>query len=1231
MVIACCKDPTEWTKELPDEQRWGSRLPLQSGFHRNFRPLIASIRWLCLQQAEVRKRSGGIAVVALVLGHINLALAMAGGSLSGIIRDPLRALVPGAKLTLVNGDLKTEYHAVSDARGSYSFPALPVGHYDLIIEVSGFEAQKQTNIVIDTDAAVRLDVALKIAQQFETVTVASSGANVQVQPDTVATHLGEVVNAAQIEAVPLNGRNYTDLVAIQPGISPVTTLTPTSVIMAGVAGTLNPSGDANPGDLSIDGQRESSNGFMVNGVDVQEHMNGGTSIIPNLDSIQEFRVLTNNFDGEYGNYNGGMINVVTRSGSNAFHGVAFEFLRNTALDARGYFDPVRGLFRQNQFGGTLGGPVLRNKMFFFLDYQGTRTVQGISSPLTTVLSNQERHGDFSDAASSLTGRVSGGNIATLLSSKLGYPVSAGEPYFTPGCNASQCAFPGAIIPESVWSAPGQHLLQFVPTPNTGTNQFSTSTFPEIVRDNKAGARLDANTRAGQISVYYFVDSYWLDNPYPGGQGGASLPGFDALTTGQAQQITVSDAKIMGNATVNEFHAAFIRNVNNVGQPHGGLGVSLQSQGFVTGAANGGIVVQAPQFEGVENIVFPFFVMGVPVTNVEQWNNTLYLSDTVSHVIGAHSLKFGFQFHYDQVNENPNATFNGTFNIAGAETGNAFADFLLGFPSNFTQTTGQRFYMRNHYAGAFAEDSWRARTNLTLNYGLRWDIIEPWSEKYNHIQTIVPGLQSVLYPNSPSGLVVAGDPGIPSTLSPPKYFKFAPRVGLAYSPRFEHGILKKILGKSGQSSIRASYGIFYTQFPGLSAGIMYGVPPFGFNYLSPAPPEFAQPFVNAGNGLLNTDPFPLNFPPHNISAQNPFTGFNFSAARPINADPYFFHHNSIPYTGNYMLSIQRQITSNSLLTISYAGNQGHHLLVLLPTNVGNPALCLSLSQATEVAPGSVPCGPFGEDAVYMSPSGQVFEGTRAGLGANYGSVTAQKTIGNSSYNALEMNYRLNIGARITALGGYTYSKSIDDASNLGEEINPFNRHLSRALSSWDMTHNFVVSYAYALPFDLLWEKNRLTDGWSISGTTRFATGFPVTLFDNSDRSLLGTLGNGVNNQLLDTPALLSGPLSINTNPRNGRPAFNTNVLVPEQLGQLGNAPRRFFHGPGIESFDMRLSKSVRFTESRSLDLRVEAFNLFNHAQFYGPASVDGQVNDPNFGHVVSAAPPRLVQIAAKFHF
>ncbi|MGA3212733.1 MAG: TonB-dependent receptor, partial [Terriglobales bacterium] len=347
--------------------------------------------------------------------------------------------------------------------------------------------------------------------------------------------------------------------------------------------------------------------------------------------------------------------------------------------------------------------------------------------------------------------------------------------------------------------------------------------------------------------------------------------------------------------------------------------------------------------------------------------------------------------------------------------------------------------------------------------------------------------------------------------------------------------------------------------------------------------------------------------------------NWSQFEPVSGIPAYDTNNKIPYTEQYMLSVQRQIRSNALLSVSYVGNQAHHLLVLREANPGNPALCLSL-------PG---CGPFGENGVYTNAAGQTVYGTRGPLGPDFGSDTYQTTIGNSSYNALEASLRYTAG-RVEFNAGYTYSKSIDDSSNLGEEVNPLNPALSRAVSAFDMRHNFVVSYSYRLPFDQFSSPNRLTTGWVLSGITRFSTGFPVTLYNNSDTSLLGTEPNGVNNFGVDQLQYSGGPLNLNANPHGGF-YFNTSAFTLPPLGQFGNAPRRFFYGPGINNFDMALQKELRMTESKLLQFRLEGFNVFNHPQFYGPSAVDGNINSSTFGRIINAAAPRLMQVAVKFQF
>ncbi|HYL36910.1 MAG TPA: carboxypeptidase-like regulatory domain-containing protein, partial [Bryobacteraceae bacterium] len=312
-----------------------------------------------------------------LLAADRVLLAATTGTIAGTVTDQTAAVIPGAKVTVTNVAQGIQRQATSDAKGVYTFPSLAVGQYKLHIDAQGFKPQDRTDLMVDLDSVLQIDFNLELAQKVEEVTVEEK----EVSVETASTQLGEIVTGKSMTAVALNGRSYTDLLALQPGIVPATTQQPDSIVMAGVSVAIAPSGVLNAGNQSISGQREDANGFLVNGGDVKELMNGGTLVVPNLDSIAEFRILTNNFDAEYGNYSGGVINVVTKSGSNALHGSGFEFLRNTALDARNFFSPERSFYRQNQFGGTVGGPIRKNQLFYFADYQGTRQAQGVDTGL----------------------------------------------------------------------------------------------------------------------------------------------------------------------------------------------------------------------------------------------------------------------------------------------------------------------------------------------------------------------------------------------------------------------------------------------------------------------------------------------------------------------------------------------------------------------------------------------------------------------------------------------------------------------------------------------------------------------------------------------------------------------------------------------------------------------------------------------------------------------------------
>ncbi len=1158
---------------------------------------------------------------------IQAGWAGVGGSISGRVVDPHDLAMVGVTVTVVNRATNLRSVTQTNGAGIYLFPDLLVGTYTIEAESKGFRTYRRTELIVDVNSSQRVDIALQLGDRRETVSVTAA----QTRVETTDTQLGEVVSGQTIAAVPLNGRSFTDLLALQPGVAPTTTITGASIQAAGAA-ILSPSGDLNPGTISINGQREYANGFTVNDSDVVERFTMGAAIIPNLDSIAEFRVLTGNFDAQYGNYAGGRINVVTKSGTNEFHGSAFEFVRNTDFDSRNFFSPERAVYQQNQVGGLFGGPIIKNKVFFYTDYQGTRLKQGVDTGLVQVPSVLNRNGNFSDTTDNLTGAVSGPYLASQLSSKLGYGVSQGEPYYTPGCvDPATCVFPNAVIPQRVWSTPAQKLLQYIPSPNLSSNSFTTSASDETLRDDKGALRVDAVTRIGTIDGYYFADDYTLNNPYPALQGGANVPGFSALNLGRSQLATLGDVKNFGARSVNEFHFSYMRAVNDVGTPQGTVGTSLTSQGFLTAAGTPSILPQRPGIVGVENVIFNDFIIGSTITGLNQTDNTFEYRDNFSHVAGAHTITVGGELMFAQVNAAADVQSNGTFSFFGSETGSDFADFLIGVPSFYKQGDAQPFYMRNHYGALFVQDSWRVRPRLTLNYGFRWDPIMPWYEKYNQIQTLIPGEQSVVYPGAPTGLVFPGDPGVARSLAPMRWNNFSPRVGVAWAPRGNNGLARMLFGDSDKTSIRVGFGRFFSAIEGVSAGVMAGDPPYGSTYSSPAPPLFNDPFITASTGVDNLQRFPIHFPALNASASNPDTTVNWTPFLPVSGLPGYKPDGVTPYTEQYTLSIQRQFGKSTVVTASYVGSESHHLLTLVETNPGNPGLCLSVSQLSQVAPGSPTCGPFSESNVFTTAAGQVINGTRPVLGANFGSVDWLTTVGNGNYNALQLSVR-HSSRRLELQAGYTYSKSLDNSSSISEQLNPTNYRATYAPSAFDLKHNFVVSYRYELPFDVLFRaRNRLTEGWVLSGIARFSTGFPVTFTNASDNSLLGTQPNGVNSYGADLPDMIDGALEINHNPRNAQPYFNTSLFSLPALGSAGDAPHRLFYGPGLENFDTALSKAISLGESRSLQLRLETFNTFNHAQFFGPASVNGEITSSAFGQVVSADAPRLVQLGVKIVF
>jgi hypothetical protein len=1211
-----------------------------------------------------------VGVLVLALAVLFCARLNAGvtASISGTVTDTSGAAVAGAMVTATNVDTGIVTSQSTNGQGYYSFQSLSLGKYKIEVQQKGFKVYEKTGVVLDVNDALVVDAVLQVGQSTEKVVVQSDALHVE----TSNTQMGEVIEGKQITDVPLVTRSYTDLLALQPGVvsapSGMTGAFAGPFISAGFPAPLV-SGDENAGGLSVNGMREANNGFILNGILVKETGYGGAGAIPNLDSIGEFRILTNNFDAEYGNYSGGQINVVTKSGTNDWHGNAFEFLRNTSFDAANFFDAGhRGAYHQNQFGGTFGGPVKRDKIFFFADYQGNRKTVAATQKIFGAPSADTLGGNLSGIAKSLElSTVNGDAWAQQLTSQFAtsthQTVQNGEAYYSPTCvttdvtQANHCVLPGGMLPTAAFSPIASNLLKFIQPAapatidSTGTGTFSTNSGKQNLTDNKFSGRVDANTGFGLLSGYYYFDRYNRADPY-WASNAPLYPGFSADSKGQTHTIALGETKTFGASSVNEFRLGYFRLNALFNQPLGGKGVTLASLGFAPGDGGApGVHVGTPSVEGIPEIDFNNFAIGVPSRPNQLVQNIYQVLDNYSMVVGKHTIKFGGQYHYNQNEENLSNVANGNFFfgtglVGGAtETGNDFVDFLLGAPSTYIQGQSYPSYGRSFYFGLFAQDSWRIKSNLTFNYGLRYDVSSPWHEKFNEIQTLIPGLQSLSFPGSPIGWVFPGDPGVPSTLAPTRWDKFAPRLGLAYSFGSHEGTLGKVLGKSGSTSIRVGWGMFYTAFEGASDYNQIGDAPFG-NYATQVGSTFAAPFTNRAAGTSVTNLFPAPAPVKGFSAQHPASGFPYdnltewlSAYGTISSSPAMYPKNQVPYAENYELSIQRQITPSDLLTVSYVGTQGHKLLASVSANPGNPATCLALASAG--------CGPGGENNIYTL-NGVTTAGTRGPFDAPYqhtpvngvfvvpfGNNSYFITGGYSSYNSAQINWRHTSG-RLQTLLGYTFSKSLDISSGYGEQYNPVNPRLSRGLSAFDSTHNFVISYSYNLPIDKLDGPKKLTNGWQISGITRFATGLPVTIVDNSDFSLLGTQTGGPITLGVDTPNLV-GPVHTTDPRKTGGFYFSSSAFGPATIGQEGTANRRFFHGPGINNWDMALLKSTQLTERLNLQFRAELYNVFNHAQFLTPSGIitysttTFAPNPNSMGAVPGTTNGRIGQLSLKLNF
>jgi len=1111
---------------------------------------------------DVRSRSFFcLGVISLLLTTLSIApharAQSTGGRIRGTVTDSSGAAINGAQITLHNEETGADRQTQSGANGEYGFLEVPVGSYTVESQQAGFKKYVGKGVKLELNTALTVDMVLQVGGSTETVEV--TGAPPQV--DTTSTQLGAVVNERAVNELPLAQRDTYQLLQLQPGVQS----------QLGVDAVY---GSDRAGVVSVNGGRGRDNNFTVNGGDGNDQFANLPAIQPSPDSISEFRVLTNTFDAEYGRNSGAVVNVITKSGTNNFHGSGYEFFRNQALNAKGFFDTSKLDYLQNQFGATLGGPIKHDRTFFFVSYEGDRLRKGSSSDTVAVPSQQERNGDFSGGAT-FTGTLANANI---LNNRPGCAAAVGFPGGIPDGTPYASIFgAGNQVPISCFDPTALDLLnQFVPLPNRPDGTFQAVPLGHE-RSNQTTLKIDHElTKNQHLTGYYYFTQHYLAKPFARFQsGGANLPDFGDLTDERIQQFNISHSWTLGSTAVNEARFNFFREGQGtfLHPQHTNLVqnscVTVPVANCFSDPANPRLGITPNLGASHEGVPFISVSGGFSIGNnfegeLPQVGNTFQFSDNFSKVIGNHSIKFGGDFRYQKFDQTLFFDVNGQYLYFGGGPNDPgfsdlFPNYLLGLADQYGQGSAQEERVRSKAVYLFAQDSWKIRSNLTLNYGLRWEVNTPLTDAGKKVQTFVPGQNSTIYPcqlsadsianfqsfgianpdcvNSgvlPTGLVVPGDKGIPGGLTHTYYKSFAPRIGMAWSPGATDGIWGKIFGGPGKSSVRAGFGIFYNPIEQLVLEQFSAEPPFGgstfvFNT------QFNTPFLNQDGTTIAPNPFNgiLN-PPRGQAV-------DWSLFRPILLFGEFPTHLRPQYAEQYNFGIEREVAKDLVLTVQYVGRQGHRLLASQDLNYGRANTCLELNALSAIDP-NLACGPFSSDNAYTiqpntipagftldlpygsvpsvtgpNPNPITLVGLRrysspnceptTGVGCPpdgvpvFSSIFTQNSLANSAYNALQASLEKHFSHGLQFLASYTFGKSIDFASTFENLVDPINPRRDRSLSLFDARHRFVFSYVWEFPVPQYQGfKGKLLDGWSVSGITTFQSGFPIRITSQDDLEL-----------------------------------------------------------------------------------------------------------------------------------
>ncbi len=1118
-------------------------------------------KWRKNGSAKTKTLAYGLALfVFLVFNNLSIppahAQAVGSGQIQGTVTDATGLAVPDATVEALQPESGFRRVVTSGPEGGYNLPSLPVGPYQLTVTKTGFNVYHQSGLVIQVGNNLRVDMSLQVGGVTQTVQVDAGASMVQTEDNSVS----QVIDQQRIVDIPLNGRQ------------------PTQLILLTGAATTAPAGD-NVGtknypssvSLSIAGSQGTSTNYLMDGTDNNDALTNVNLPFPFPDAIQEFSVETSGLSAQYGLHPGAIVNIVTKSGTNAFHGAVFDFFRNGAMNSDSYFSTTRDSLKRNQFGGVIGGPIIRQKLFFFGGYQGTRTSQQSNNITSYVPTQAILNGDWSqfEAADCHTN----GQALTLINPATGQ------------------AFPNDQIPTTSYNASALAIEKYLPI---ATNPCGKIVYgvPNPQNEDQYIGRIDW-TRNDKQSVYgrYFI-THFTQPAFFGGNLLQSQP--NPGLNDQAQTLSLGHTWSITSNIVNSFRLGGSRNF-----------ITRGSASDMINPQDVGINISAPVPNYLYLAVSGDFTAACGTCETYQiTTNAINVVDDLFWTKGKHHFAFGANFIHNHLNLQGTNNANAQLTINGQFTKDALADFMLGKLYTIYQGNDTGSTWRKDIIAGYALDTYQLTPRLTLNAGLRWESDLPEVETAGRGVSFSPeafaaGKTSQVYKTAPAGLLFYGDQGIPRGYIQRHMDHFEPRIGVAFDPT----------GK-GEASIRASYTLGFQTPEVYLEDRFENNAPWGDAITLTAPAGgLSNPYSTYPGG----NPFPQAFPPNPATAFFPTQGSYF--VFPTNLKP--------SYTQTWNLTVQKQFAKSWVATVAYLGN---HVLHIWAGNEQNPATYIP---GVWTGPGS--CGSLTVSpgtGVACSSTGNTNNRRALALqsptkGAYFSQVSEEYDGGASTYNGVIFTIQHRFANYFTLLSNYTYSHCLTGATDVGDLggdqfQNPANPHADYSNCGEDLRHNFVTSVvAKSSVKGGGWERSFLNN-WQIAPIFTWTSGTPFTPLTGTDVSLTG-VG-------LDRPNLVGSPY-IHGAARNKW--LSPTAFQAAATGTFGDTRPYSLYGPHYVDLDLAIMKYIPLPETMQLETRAECFNCVNHPNLLVP---NATLSNPSlFGTITTSDPPRILQLSLKIDF